>query len=72
MRALTKGGNNLCVETAHVNLLARQGDFFELTKHGVHVFKGLVDLFTFLCTGQHNLARDKDQQDDFGIDHSVN
>lgn len=40
-------------------------------KHRVDHLKGLIDLLTNLCTSQDNLATDKDQENDLGLDHSV-
>ena len=40
-------------------------------KHRVDHFKGLVDLFPNLRTSQDNLARDEDEEDDLGLDHTV-
>jgi hypothetical protein len=40
-------------------------------KHRVDHFESLVDLLAHLRTGQDNLAAHEDQEDDLGLDHSV-
>ena len=44
----------------------------KLGQHRVYVLKGLVDLFAQLCACQDDLTRDKDQQDNLGLDHAIN
>lgn len=41
-------------------------------EHGVDHFKGLVNLLTNFGTSQDDLAADEDQQDNLGLNHSVN
>ena len=40
-------------------------------KHRVDQLERLVDLFSHLGPGQHNLAADEDQQNDFGLHHAI-
>ena len=40
-------------------------------KHRVDHFKGLVDLFSNLRTSQNNLAGDEDEENDLGLDHTI-
>ena len=40
-------------------------------KDRVDHLEGLVNLLTNLCASQDNLAADKDEEDDLGLDHSV-
>jgi len=49
-----------------------RSDFLEVLKHRVDHFKGLVDLFSNFGTSQDNLARDEDEKDDLGLDHTIN
>lgn len=44
----------------------------ELGQDGVDLVEGRVDLLADLCTRQDDLARDEDEQDNLGLDHSVN
>lgn len=48
-----------------------KSDLLEVLKHRVDHFKGLIDLFTDFRTGQDNLATNEDQEDDLGLDHSI-
>jgi len=58
-------------QTADADLLVARSDFFEVLKHRVDHFEGLVDLFSDFRTSQDNLATNEDQQNDLGLDHSV-
>lgn len=40
--------------------------------HRIDQIEGLVDLFSDLGARQHDFARDKDEQDHLGLDHTVN
>lgn len=40
-------------------------------EHGVDHLEGLVDLLPDLCARQDDLARHEDEQDDLGLDHTV-
>eukprot|EP00324_Dicrateria_rotunda_P000010 CAMPEP_0206164080 /NCGR_PEP_ID=MMETSP1474-20131121/14101_1 /ASSEMBLY_ACC=CAM_ASM_001110 /TAXON_ID=97495 /ORGANISM="Imantonia sp., Strain RCC918" /LENGTH=233 /DNA_ID=CAMNT_0053566779 /DNA_START=33 /DNA_END=732 /DNA_ORIENTATION=- len=42
-----------------------------LLEDGVYLLEGLLDLLAQLAAGEHDLARDEDEQHDLGLDHPV-
>lgn len=45
---------------------------YRTCKHRVDQLESVVDLLSNLSSGQDDLAADKYQKDDFGLDHTVN
>jgi hypothetical protein len=48
-----------------------RSDFLEVLKHRIDHFEGLINLFTDFRTGQDNFAANEDQENDLGLDHSI-
>jgi len=48
-----------------------RSDLFEVLKHRVDHFKGLIDLFSDFRTREDDLAADEYQENDLGFDHSI-